>query len=40
MSARGGAALDLTPLPSAERPLSILLLEDSPLDAQLVAAQL
>ncbi|RKG50231.1 PAS domain S-box protein [Corallococcus sp. AB011P] len=40
MSARGGAALDLTTLPSAERPLSILLLEDSPLDAQLVAAQL
>ncbi|MGE6763821.1 ATP-binding protein [Corallococcus interemptor] len=40
MSARGGAALDLAPLPSTERPLSILLLEDSPLDAQLVAAQL
>ncbi|MFP2897244.1 PAS domain-containing protein [Corallococcus sp. 4LFB] len=40
MSGRGNAARDLAPLPSTDRPLSILLLEDSPLDAQLVAAQL
>ncbi|RKH11946.1 PAS domain S-box protein [Corallococcus sp. CA053C] len=40
MSTRGNAALELSPASAAGRPLSILLLEDSPLDAQLVAAQL